>query len=230
MPIPPIPSYPMPRPAELPVAVAPWRPDPRRAVLLLHDVQRYFLAPFDPQCSPRRELVANSRRLRELARAHGVPVVYTAQPGSMTGEQRGLLRAFWGPGMDARESDRAVVDELAPDGADHVLTKWRYSAFHHTPLESIVRDAGRDQLLVCGVYAHLGCLLTACDAFSRDIETFLVADALADFDPVEHRRALEYAARSCAVPITTDAALAALGSPTSASPSGASTAAGTHSG
>ncbi|CAO0836759.1 hypothetical protein SMICM17S_04668 [Streptomyces microflavus] len=28
-----------------------------------------------------------------------MPVAYTAQPGSMTPEQRGLLKDFWGPGI-----------------------------------------------------------------------------------------------------------------------------------
>lgn len=59
--------------------------------------------------------------------------------------------------------------------------------------------AGRDQLVICGVYAHVGVLMTAVDAFTHDIETFLVADAIADFDDESHWMALEYAARRCAV-------------------------------
>jgi isochorismate hydrolase len=66
-----------------------------------------------------------------------------------------------------------------------------------------MRGAGRDQLIVCGVYAHVGVLMSAVEAYTHDIETFLVADAVADFSATDHRMALEYAARTCAVVTTT---------------------------
>src|SRR5207247_1829382 len=105
---------------------------------------------------------------------------------------------------------RRIVDSLAPTSSDTVLTKWRYSAFHETELADLFARSGRDQLIVCGVYAHVGCLVTACDAFSRDIQPFLVADAVADFTPTDHRLALDYAARRCAAVVTTGQVLTAL--------------------
>ena len=201
--IPPIAAHPMPVREDLPVNVVDWRPDPRRAVLLVHDMQRYFVHRFPDRSSPGRELVANAARLREHCAALGVPVCYTMQPGSMTGPQRGLLRDFWGPGMTGASGDRDVVDELAPRTSDWILPKWRYSAFHRTALLTRLRTAGRDQLIVCGVYAHIGVLLTACDAFSLDIQPFIAADAVADFSAAHHRFALDYAARLCAVVRTT---------------------------
>ena len=57
-----------------------------------------------------------------------------------------------------------------------------------------MRGHGRDQLVICGVYAHVGILMTAHEGFSNDIQTFLVADAIADFSADFHRMALEYAA------------------------------------
>ncbi|MGW0736636.1 isochorismatase family protein [Streptomyces sp. NPDC002851] len=199
--LPTIDSYPMPTAGDLPASVPAWTVDPSRAVLLVHDMQRYFLEPFPGQI--RDQLVTNAAALREHCAATGMPVAYTAQPGGMTPEQRGLLKDFWGPGMRVDPADRAVVDALAPAPGDWMLTKWRYSAFFRTDLLEQMRVHRRDQLVVCGVYAHVGVLMSAVEAFTNDIETFLVADAVADFSEADHRLALDYAARRCAVVTTT---------------------------
>ncbi|MEV7779597.1 isochorismatase family protein [Kitasatospora sp. NPDC088351] len=198
--IPPIEPYTLPTAGDLPANTAQWTPDPDRAVLLVHDMQRFFLAPFPG--SVRDPLVRHAAALRERAAELGVPVAYTAQPGSMTPEERGLLADFWGPGMRGDLADRAVVDDLAPRDGDWQLTKWRYSAFHRSDLLERMRAAGRDQLILCGVYAHVGVLMTAVEAFTQDIQAFLVADAVADFNEDFHRMALDYAAGRCAMVVT----------------------------
>ncbi|MET9145680.1 isochorismatase family protein [Streptomyces sp. NPDC058319] len=216
MAIAPIDPYPMPRTAELPPNTVSWRVDPHRAVLLVHDMQHYFLAPFRHGAQPHTDLVANVALLRERCAAAGVPVVYSAQPGDMTPAQRGLLADFWGAGMSADPEDRGIPEVLAPGERDTVLVKWRASAFHRTPLLELLREQGRDQLIICGVYAQVGILLTACDAFAHDIQPFVVADAVADFTPDRHRMALEYAASRCAVVAETGTVLSELAAPAAA--------------
>lgn len=199
MAIPAIEPYPMPAEAELPDNIARWRVDPDRAALLVHDMQNYFLSPFtDPSA-----LLANVGALKDRFSAVGAPVYYTAQPGGMSTEDRGLLMDFWGPGMTADPAHRAIVPRLEPSPGDVVLTKWRPSAFCRTDLLRLLREQGRDQLVICGVYAHVGILMTAHESFSHDIQTFVVADAIADFTPDFHRLALDYAASRCAVTIST---------------------------
>ncbi|MFE5812818.1 isochorismatase family protein [Streptomyces sp. NPDC056479] len=210
MAIAPIDPYPMPRPAELPSNTVSWSVDPDRAALLVHDMQHYFLAPFRSGAQPHADLVAHVQVLRERCTGLGVPVLYSAQPGDMTPPQRGLLADFWGPGMSSAPEDSGIPDALAPGERDTVLTKWRASAFHHTPLLELLREQGRDQLIICGVYAHVGILLTACDAFAHGVQPFVVSDAVADFTPAYHRMALEYAASRCAVVLPTAAVLQAL--------------------
>ncbi len=189
--------YTLPTSGDLPASTAAWSLDPRRAVLLVHDMQRYFVRPFPEPM--REQLVANCALLCERARAAGMPVGFTAQPGGMTRAQRGLLADIWGPGMRTDPADRAVIDELAPRPGDWRFTKWRYSAFARSDLLDRMRSAGRDQIVLCGVYAHVGVLMTAVDAFTNDIGPFLVADAVADFTSADHALALDYAARRCAV-------------------------------
>ncbi|NEB08060.1 isochorismatase family protein [Streptomyces coelicoflavus] len=208
--IPEIRPYPMPSATELPAGVVDWSVDPDRAVLLVHDLQKFFLSPFPAGEQPVTDLVRNAGALRDRCAALGAPVAYTAQPGGMSPEQRGLLADFWGPGMTPSPEHREVVNPVAPAPGDWMLTKWRYSAFFRTDLLRRMRDAGRDQLVICGVYAHVGVLTTAIEAFTHDIQPFLVADAVADFGPAEHRMALEYAAGRCAAVVTTGELLAGL--------------------
>jgi isochorismate hydrolase len=210
MAIPKISPYQMPPSASLPANVTTWRPDPERAVLLLHDMQDYFLAPYERGHPPLTELIANSRALRDRAAALRIPVVYSAQPGAMDRAQRGLLHDFWGPGMAADEADTRITEGLTPAAADTVVTKWRYSAFVGSDLAEVIERSGRDQVVIAGVYASVGCLATAVDAFSRDIQPILVADAIADFSPDGHRLALDYAARYCAAVLPAEQVLAAL--------------------
>lgn len=172
-----------------------WTPDPRRAVLLVHDMQQYFLDAFPAPM--RSELIANAALLRKRCDALGVPVAYTAQPGRMTAEQRGLLKDFWGEGMRSTPADRQVVPDLAPGPGDRIFTKWRYSAFFRSDLLTWMRDSGRDQIVLCGVYAHVGIMATALDAYANDIQTFLVADATGDFTADQHRFAIDYVAQRC---------------------------------
>lgn len=195
--------YPMPDEQSLPPNTADWHLDPARGALLIHDMQRYFVDFYDRDGSPATELVRHVVQLREAAVRCGLPVFYTAQPGAMTPEERNLLADFWGPGMTAEGQHREVIDELTPGPRDTVLVKWRYSAFARTDLETRLHALGRDQLVICGVYAHIGCMMSAADAFTRDIQPFFVADALADFSAEYHQMALTWAAERCAVVAST---------------------------
>ncbi|WP_221089285.1 isochorismatase family protein [Deinococcus aquaedulcis] len=209
--IPRLAPYPMPDPATFPQGRVTWTPQPGRAALLVHDLQSYFLNFYDQTQPPIPALLAQVGTLVAHARALGIPVVYTAQPGQQDPQDRALLSDFWGPGLGSDPGQTCIHPAVAPHPDDLVLTKWRYSAFQRSPLEELLKGWGRDQLLICGVYAHIGCLLTAADAFMRDVQPFLIGDALADFSEAEHRQALAYGAGRCAQVLGTAQVLSALG-------------------
>lgn len=204
MALPKIQSYPLPTHAELPTPRGAWQPRSERLALLVHDMQRYFLAAFAPDAAPLAPAVANIARLLTHCRARGIPVFYTAQRGNQDRRDRGLQADLWGPGMSATDEHEAILEALAPAPGDHVLVKHRYSAFQRSNLETMMRARGRDQLLVTGVYAHIGCTATVAEGFQRDIESFIAADAVADFSRADHDLALHWIARTCGVPMTTD--------------------------
>lgn len=197
MAIPKIASYALPTLAEFPSSKVHWDIQPERAALLIHDMQDYFVGFYDENSPLMQTVIQNIAHLKAWARQLNIPVFYTAQPAEQPDVDRALLNDMWGPGVTRYPEQQSIVQALLPESGDQVLTKWRYSAFHRSNLQEQLQAMGRDQLVITGVYAHIGVMLTAADAFMRDIQAFLIGDAIADFSRAEHLMALQYVAGRC---------------------------------
>lgn len=193
-------SYNLPNTHELPPNVAKWSIAPERAVLLIHDMQHFFLRQFAETL--KAELVRQVALMRQWSVENNVQIAYSAQPGGMTESQRGLLKDFWGGGMEVSAADREIPHDITPTENNWVFSKWRYSAFFKSDLLAKMRQSGRDQLIITGVYGHVGILMTALESYTNDIETFIVADAMGDFSIDDHRMMLNYTSKRCAVVTT----------------------------
>lgn len=182
-----------------------WCVDPTRAALLIHDMQYYFLKKYDMDQAPIPTLVKNIQRIYRACKTAGIPVFYTAQPKQQDPADRALLNDFWGSGVTAPhfQEQQPIIAELTPAEDDTVLTKWRYSAFVRSDLAQRLKAQGRDQLIITGIYAHIGCMTTALDAFMHDIKPFFMLDATADFSEQEHKMAINYVAQRCGVSLST---------------------------
>lgn len=207
--------YELPGQGSWPPSRAAWVLDPGRAALLVHDMQEYFLAPYDAEQPPLRAVLPNVQALSEACRQADVPVVFSAQPAEQARAERGLLWDLWGAGIAQRPELCGIGAGLRLMPQDTLLYKRRYSAFFGTRLSSLLGELGRDQLVICGVYAHIGCLATALEAFMLGVQPFVVADATADFSLEDHCTALRQVARTCGVVATTHVLLEALRASTS---------------
>jgi len=194
-----IPPYPLPSSEALAYNKAEWKIDKRKAALLVHDMQNFWVERFiDPET-----IVQNIAQVVELCRENNIPIIYSVGEKARNLAERGLSLDLWGPGIassdDVTTEDPEIVCSLAPETEDYIVTKTKYSAFYKTDLENILQKTGRNQLLITGIFAHHGCMVTAVDAFMKNIETFFVADALGDYSREEHMMAIRYVAETSGV-------------------------------
>ncbi|MGW5095415.1 isochorismatase family protein [Streptomyces nodosus] len=191
-----------------------WSIDPKRSALLVQHMQKHLVHALRDR-APVAELLANIARLTRSARTAGVPVVYAVRvPPQRAGAPGGGRPVLLGPAPEVRVD--AVVDVVQPQVGDTVLTAKRSSSFAGTQLPFTLRRLGRDQLVVVGTTAGTEVLRTAADAWTRDIESFVVSDAVVDRTSQDHATALRWLAATCASVVATDSVLEAFRGPHSA--------------
>ncbi|MFF0223452.1 isochorismatase family protein [Streptomyces sp. NPDC004629] len=194
---PPTLPYVMPTPAMLPADRTGWTLEAARSALVVLNLRTRFVHPLEQRAAPVAELLANAGRLIDAARAAGVPVIHAVPATARRTTGRGPLPYARLTGPAAGAATDAFVTRVEPQTGDTVLTARTHSAFAGTRLDSRLREQERDQVVVLGLYARTDVLLTAADARARDLEAFVVADAVADVSAGNHAFALEWVADTC---------------------------------
>jgi ureidoacrylate peracid hydrolase len=181
-----------------------------RSAYVQIDMQRRHVDPsvgyhlIDP--AQTADIVAAARGALEIARRADMPVVHVATH-SRRPSPWGFVdhrNPFWEyqtgkiiPGMGRpRQSGKNVegsiyaeiLPELAPQRDEPVVIKRRYSGFHGTDLENILRGLRAETLFICGVNTNNCVLATVYDAFSRDFRIVVLADACGSMNGEEYHR------------------------------------------
>jgi len=176
--------------------------DPRRTGLLIVDLTNDFLHPdgaYSRGGQASAEMAALPARVLSVAealRAKGGWVIsaeFTLVPGKggepFISPHLKAMRPFLGKGDFLPGSwGQALVDSL--QSADLKVEKVAYSAFYMTRLEWVLRKAGIDTLLVCGIVTNGGVASTVRDAHVRDFSTVVLTDGCAAFGRETHETAL----------------------------------------
>ncbi|RLM73759.1 hypothetical protein C2845_PM15G15050 [Panicum miliaceum] len=178
-------------------------PDPRRAALLVIDVQGHFAS----LAAPIMPAIASTV---SLCRAAGMPVVYTRHVDPVP--RRRPLGEWWpGDRIDAGTPAAELLPGTGRAEGDLVVEKATYSAFAGTGLEEALRRAGAEEVVVAGVMTNLCCETTARDAFVRGFRVFFSADATATATRDLHEATLANMAYGFAYIVDCDRLEAALG-------------------
>jgi len=194
------------RAAKLETTTEPVTLDTARVAVLVVDMQNDFGAKggmFDRagiDISEVRGAIAPTARALDAARGVGIPVVYLKMgyqedlsdlgpPGSPNRERH--LSFSVGAHVDAPDGRASrvlirdtwntdLLDELKPHPADLVVYKNRFSGFHGTELDAILKNRGVNWLIVTGVSTSVCVESTIRDAMFRDYSCVLLADCTAE--------------------------------------------------
>jgi nicotinamidase-related amidase len=161
--------------------------DPSSAALLVVDMQNDFVDPRGrlsvPAAAPTVPAIV---RLRDLARANQMPVVYTQD----WHEEDDPEFALWGQHAVGGTWGAEIVPELAPGPRDLVIRKLRYDAFYGTPLDHELRRRRIDALVVTGTVSNICVLHTAGSAALRWFGLVVPVDAISALTAFDQRAAL----------------------------------------
>ena len=143
--------------------------DRDKTAVVIMDFQNRIV---NSRASDPQEVVGKAAQVLGAARKAGIPVIYVVHRGR---------------GFEEDSPDTEIHPGVAPAPGEPVLAKTRTSPFSTTNLDVMLREMGRDTLVLMGV-ATSGCVLSTMRwAADVNYKLAVVADACADADPEVHR-------------------------------------------
>ncbi len=175
----------------------------KRTVLLVIDMQRFFIDPRSHASFPAaEEIIKSIQQLLRGFRSLNLPVIFTRH-ALLNDEPTGMMGSWWGDVLREGDPFSAIDDRLESWPGERIIRKTRYSAFVGTNLDELLKELDVNRLIITGVMTHLCCESTARDAFMRNHEVIFVIDATATDDEDLHIGSLRAMADGFAILATT---------------------------
>jgi isochorismate hydrolase len=175
---------------------------PNRAVLLVLDMQDFFLEPDSHAYVPSApSILPGIQGLIKLFSAIGQPVIYTRHVN--TEADAGMMSIWWGDIINPNFA-RSHISEMFDIKNQLIIEKTQYDAFLETSLDKTLRKRRAEQVVVTGVMTHLCCETTARSAFMRGYEVFFPVDGTATYTEAHHRASLLNLSHGFALPLLVD--------------------------
>ena len=157
------------------------------ALILVDFVEAYFNKD-SPLYAGVEDALSSALRIRDAARAAGIPIVYTNVVYQKGGNDGGVFYRKV-PALEVFVSGNllgAWPAGLEPAEGELVISKQYPSAFFGTALAATLNEEGIDTLIITGVTTS-GCVRATCvDAMSYGFVPIIVADACGDRHAAPH--------------------------------------------
>ena len=161
--------------------------EPQKTALILVDYQNDFLdlkgayAAHGVDISHMRRIIPQTKKLIAFCRKNGIPIIVLefAARGVVDGGAPFKRRAFLREsGLREGSWGTKTISELgvSVEKNDWFVRRNRMSGFYGTRLEGLLRNLGRDTVLISGVVTMSCCESTARDASFRDYRTIVLSD------------------------------------------------------
>lgn len=180
---------------------------PEKCALLVIDMQDEFVKPhWSPYWVPEAtRRVSNMKRLIHHCRRKKIPVIFTVYSRTHQYLDRPYtlpLMPSRFPGLDIDQSSYFLTGdvwhELAPADDEIVIHKSSYGAFFETPLETILKNLGKDTVIISGTLTNYCCSTTARQAYERSFKVVFGIDVTATHFPEFHEMELQVLRRGFA--------------------------------
>jgi nicotinamidase-related amidase len=165
---------------------------PEKCALLVIDMQDEFVKPhWAPDWVPEAtRQVPRIKILIEYCRKCLIPVIFTVYSKTHCY----LDRPMTGKYMPGRYADLdidfsqffikgRVWHELTPRDDEVVIHKSSYGAFFDTPLETVLKNMGKDTVILCGTETNFCVGATARQAYERSFKVIFGSDVSSSDDP-----------------------------------------------
>ena len=179
---------------------APFSIEVNKTALIVVDMQEEFVKPhWTPFWIPEAtRQVDTIKTLIITCREKGIPIIYTAVAYTHFRKDRpstGDLMPNRYPELGIEDPvifrDGHIWEELAPLAEEIVIYKPSYGAFYDTPLETILRNLGKDTIIICGTLTNYCCGMTARQGYERGFKVVLGSDVTSTNDPEMHEAELK---------------------------------------
>jgi nicotinamidase-related amidase len=163
-------------------------PDRSRVVLLLIDVINDLDFPNNVALLRQApSLGMNIAALKKRCREKNIPAVYV---NDNRGKWRSDFANVLAHCVERNCPGRTMVEKLIPDAEDYIVLKPKHSAFHATPLDTILTYLGARTVILAGLTTGACVLLTAGEIYIRDIKLAVPSDCVAALRKTDQHKAL----------------------------------------
>ncbi len=164
---------------------------PSKCALLVIDMQNEFVKPewtssWIPEATRQ---VPKIKSLIEICRNLNIPVIYTAFKDTNFFLDRPKTGNLMPNRYSELGSDPAwfkegkIWHELAPQENEIIIYKPSYGAFFDTPLDTILKNLGKDTIIICGTLTNYCCGMTARQGYERGYKVIFGSDITSIDDP-----------------------------------------------